>query len=42
MTKLKHSANTNEEVTIERNRWKRRIAELKIQLSKNENFNKLK
>lgn len=42
MTQLKHSSNMNENLTIERNRWKRRIEELKSQLSKQDNLNKSK
>lgn len=42
MTQLKHSYDKDENLMTERNKWKRRIAELKSQLSKKDNFNKLR
>lgn len=42
MTQLKHSYDKDENLTAERSKWKRRIDELKSQLSKKDSFNKLK
>ena len=42
MTQLKHSYDKDENLTVERSKWKRRIDELKSQLSKKDSFNKLK
>lgn len=42
MTQLKNSYDKDENLAAERNKWKRRIDELKLQLSKNDSFNKLK
>ena len=42
MTQLKHSYDKDDALAAERRKWKRRIDELKLQLSKNDGFNKLK
>ena len=42
MTQLRHSYDKDENLTAERSKWKRRIDELKSQLSKKDSFNKLK
>ena len=42
MTQLKHSYDKDENLAAERSKWKRRIDELKSQLSKKDSFNKLK
>ena len=42
MTQLKHSYDKDDNLAAERSKWKRRIDELKSQLSKKDSFNKLK
>ena len=42
MTQLKHSYDKDEVLAAERSKWKRRINELKSQLSKSDSVNKLK
>lgn len=42
MTQLNHSNDNDENLTVKRNKWKRRINELKLQLTKNDSLNKLK
>ena len=42
MMQLKHSYDKDEYLSVERNKWKRRINELKLELSKKDSVNKLR